>query len=266
MKYLFKFHDHFGIELNAKDKKVTENVFEDPLVKPFSAPELIVANCGNAATTTFGITPAVSQGFGVGYIIKDDQSDLTVTSQFRQGDRLIYMLNWVLTEIRNYWKGSNEKAFNKNGVKISPVVDKLYEMDNALNNLKLSKSYGSGKIIGGYGFFDLQAHLDSRSSSRVHSHSNSSVHLSELGNSSHGSGNLLKHLNFALSVPTDKDKQDTGHEIQQIQPSNKNESDEDLLFTGSRPDTKKRSNVINSKFDIDFDRGGVGRKVKAAFE
>lgn len=266
LKYLFKFHDHFGIELNAKDKKVTENVFEDPLVKPFSAPELIVANCGNAATTTFGITPAVSQGFGVGYIIKDDQSDLTVTSQFRQGDRLIYMLNWVLTEIRNYWKGSNEKAFNKNGVKISPVVDKLYEMDNALNNLKLSKSYGSGKIIGGYGFFDLQAHLDSRSSSRVHSHSNSSVHLSELGNSSHGSGNLLKHLNFALSVPTDKDKQDTGHEIQQIQPSNKNESDEDLLFTGSRPDTKKRSNVINSKFDIDFDRGGVGRKVKAAFE
>lgn len=266
LRYLFKFHDHFGIDLDSKDKEVTENVFEDPLVKPFSAPELIVANCGNAATTTFGITPAVSQGFGVGYIIKDDQSDLTVTSQFRRGDRLMYMLNWVLTEIRSYWKRSNEKVFNKNGVRISPVIDKLYEMDNALNDSKHSKSQSSSKIIGGYGFFDLQAHLDSRGSSRLHSQSNSSAHLSELGGSSHGSGNLLKHLNFALSVPTDKEKQDTGHEIQQIHPSNKEESDEDLLFTGSRPDTRKRSNVINSKFDIDFDRGGVGRKVESSFE
>lgn len=266
LKHLFKFHEYFGIELDKKDIKTAKRVFDNPLVTPFSAPELIVANCGNAATTTFGITPAVPQGFGIGYIIKDDQSDLTVTSQFRQGDRLMYMLNWVLTEIRGYWKASTGKAFTKSGVKISPVVDKLYEMDNALNDLKLSKSYGSNKVIGGYSFFDLQAHLDSRGSSRVQSQSNSSVHLSELAASSHGSGNLLKHMNLALSVPTEREKLDTGFEIQQVQPSTKSESDEESPYAGSRPDTRKRSNVINSKFDIDFDRGRVGRKVTATFE
>lgn len=269
LKYLYKFHDHYGINFEDQDKKIAANIFDNPLVAPFSAPELIVANCGNAATTTFGITPAVSQGFGIGYIVKDDQCDLTVTSQFRQGDRLMFMLNWVLTEIRNFWKLSNEQSYTKTGVKISPLVDKLYEMDNALNTLKSSANKSSSKIIKGYGFFDLQGHMDSKSSSRINSQSNSSVHLSEMTsnlNITGGMTQLSKHSSVTLSVPTDKEKQDTGHEIHQIQPSNRNESDEDLLFTSSRPDTRKRSNVINSKFDIDFDRGGVGRKVKANFE
>lgn len=266
LKYLYRFHEHFGIQLNSGDKQLAESVFENPLVTPFSEPELIVANCGNAATTTFGITPAVPQGFGIGYIIKDDQCDLTVTSQFRQGDRLMYMLNWVLAEIRSFWKMSNETSYSKTGVKISPVVDKLYEMDNALNNLKLSRKSGSSsKVIRGYGFFDMQGHLDSRGSSRINSQSNSSVHLSEMASSLSSSHNL-KHCSVALSVPTAKEKQDTGHEIQQMQPADNNESDEDILFTGSRPGTKKRNNVINSKFEIDFDRSGVGRKVRATFE
>lgn len=272
LKYIYKFHEHYGITLDSESKKIAENVFENPLVAPFSAPELIVANCGNAATTTFGITPAVPQGFGIGYIIKDDQCDLTVTSQFRQGDRLMFMLNWVLTEIRNFWKMSNESAYNKNGVKISPLVDKLYEMDNALNSLKQAKKNTSTNgIIKGYGFFDLQAHIDSRSASRINSQSNSSAYLSEMASTSHLNINKglmahSKHSSAALSVPTEEEKKDTGYQIQQIQPNDRSESDEDLSFTTSRPDTRKRNNVINSKFEIDFDRSGVGRKVKAAFE
>lgn len=272
LKYIYKFHEHYGITLNDESKKIAENVFENPLVTPFSAPELIVANCGNAATTTFGITPAVPQGFGIGYIIKDDQCDLTVTSQFRQGDRLMFMLNWVLTEIRNFWKMSNESTYNKTGVKISPLVDKLYEMDNALNSLKQSnKNSSKNGIIKGYGFFDLQAHIDSRSASRINSQSNSSAYLSEMASTSHLNINKglmahSKHSSAALSVPTEEEKKDTGHQIQQIQPNNRSESDEDLSFITSRPDTKRRNNVINSKFEIDFDRSGVGRKVKATFE
>lgn len=269
LRYLYKFHEYFGIELNSDDKRMAEQVFDNSLVAPFSAPELIVANCGNAATTTFGMTPAVSQGFGIGYIIKDDQCDLTVTSQFRQGDRLMYMLNWVLSEIRGFWKKTNESSYNKTGIKISPVVDKLYEMDNALNNLKSSRKDGSSKVIRGYGFFDMHGHMDSRSSSRINSQSNSSVHLSDMASNlslNNGSLHIPKRSSAALSVLTDKEKQDTGYEIQQIQPIDKNESDEDMLFTESRAATRRRNNVINSKFEIDFDRSGVGRKVEATFD
>ncbi|QLL33741.1 hypothetical protein HG536_0F00660 [Torulaspora globosa] len=269
LRYLYKFHEYFGINLDSNDKRMAEQVFDNSLVTSFSAPELIVANCGNAATTTFGITPAVSQGFGIGYIIKDDQCDLTVTSQFRQGGRLMYMLNWVLSEIRAFWKNTNESSYNKAGVKISPVIDKLYEMDNALNNLKSSRKNGSSKVIRGYGFFDMHGHMDSRSSSRINSQSNSSVHLSDMTSNvslNNGSLHIPKHSSAALSVPTDKEKQDTGYEIQQIQPIDKNESDEDMLFTESRTATRRRNNVINSKFEIDFDRSGVGRKVEATFD
>ncbi|QLQ78609.1 hypothetical protein HG537_0A08560 [Torulaspora globosa] len=269
LRYLYKFHEYFGIDLDSNDKRMAEQVFDNSLVAPFSAPELIVANCGNAATTTFGITPAVSQGFGIGYIIKDDQCDLTVTSQFRQGDRLMYMLNWVLSEIRGFWKKTNESSYNRTGIKISPVVDKLYEMDNALNNLKSSRKNGSSKAIRGYGFFDMHGHLDSRSSSRINSQNNSSVHLSDMASNlslNNGSLHIHKHSSAALSVPTDKEKQDTGYEIQQIQPIDRNESDEDMLFTESRTATRRRNNVINSKFEIDFDRSGVGRKVEATFD
>ncbi|QLG72234.1 hypothetical protein HG535_0C05880 [Zygotorulaspora mrakii] len=273
LRYLYKFHDHYGIYLNSNDRKISANIFENPLVKPFSAPDLIVANCGNAATTTFGITPAVPQGFGIGYIVKDDQCDLTVTSQFRQADRLMFMLNWVLQEIRNFWKKSNASNFNKTGVKISPLIDKLYEMDNALNSIKKSNEYASqqNKIIKGYGFFDLQGHIDSKNSSRLNSQNNSSLQLSDLANTSQSNlglnkNNILLHSSPALSVPTEKEKQETGCQIHQIQPENTSDEETSPPSSASKSDTVKRSNVINSKFEIDFDRSGVGRKIQANFD
>lgn len=261
LKYLYKFHEHFGLRFDAEDKTIAANVFENPLVAPFSSPELIVANCGNSATTTFGITPAIPQGFGIGYIIKDDQCDLTVTSQFRQGNRLMFMLNWVLNEIRDYLRDSREFDQNRTGIKISPLVDRLYEMDNAINALKIRNTSASHLSENGYGFFDLKAHMDSRTVSVFSSKNNSNSSLKQLDRSiSNGGMTISKILaSSTFVVPTDKEKQDTGHQIFQLQPTHLDDSDEeDGLNT--RPETK-RVNVINSKFEINFDRGRVGRKV-----
>ncbi|SMN20872.1 similar to Saccharomyces cerevisiae YER024W YAT2 Carnitine acetyltransferase [Maudiozyma saulgeensis] len=189
LKYLYKFHDHYGIDLDEDDKKIAANLFDNSIIAPFSQPELIVANCGNSATTTFGITPVVPQGFGIGYIIKDDQCDITVTSQFRQGDRLMFMLVWVLHEIRSYWKEARTLDQNRTGVKISPGVDRLYQLDNAikskmdgqssnehspspssaqLNHLSHNKKslYGNHHHPNsGFRFFDIDSHIDSRGTS-----------------------------------------------------------------------------------------------------
>ncbi|QHS72806.1 carnitine O-acetyltransferase YAT2 [Saccharomyces paradoxus] len=283
LKYLFKFHDHFGISLNDDESSAAKDLFENPLVLPFSQPELIVANCGNAATTTFGITPAVPQGFGIGYIIKDDQVDLTVTSQFRQGDRLMFMLNWALGEIRSYWRMSRGTSHNKTGVKISPVVDKLYEMDNAVNNPPNRNGHpatGSRKTSSSQvnlnrygGFFDLEGHIDSRNISKSPSMKNLQKTFNGLTMSAEND-----HSSSAVSVPTEKEKLNTGHEILQIQPR---EVASNGLEAGDETDTEiiagntdgisssssatslnsKKRNVINSRFDIDFDRSRVGRKV-----
>ncbi|CAI4961834.1 BAD_collapsed_G0014950.mRNA.1.CDS.1 [Saccharomyces cerevisiae] len=285
LKYLFKFHDHFGIHLSGDESSAAKDLFENPLVLPFSQPELIVANCGNAATTTFGITPAVPHGFGIGYIIKDDQVDLTVTSQFRQGDRLMFMLSWVLGEIRSYWRMSRGTSHNKTGVKISPVVDKLYEMDNAVNNPPKRNGHtvnGSRKTssssqvnLNRYGgFFDLEGHIDSRNISKTPSMKNLQKTFNGLTMSADND-----HSSSAVSVPTEKEKLNTGHEILQIQPrevaSNELQADDETdieIVAGNADGTSssassatsvnsKKRNVINSRFDIDFDRSRVGRKV-----
>ncbi|CCE64808.1 hypothetical protein TPHA_0I03070 [Tetrapisispora phaffii CBS 4417] len=280
LKYVYKFHEHFGITASKQELQIAKNLFENPLLTPFSSPELIFANCGNTATTTFGITPAIPQGYGIGYIIKDEQCDLTVTSQFRQGKRLMFMLNWVLHEIRTYFRKS--RNLGRGGIRVNPLVDKLYAMDNAKYASKLNAmTQGSGHSSNNTnGFFDLKGHMESRTVSGMNSHSNSSLALNQ-SNKTYSSMINSKEFNEAVmslniesknqNGPTEEEKLGTGSQIPSLQP-NDEESDSDentrnvvTKFGESgfifQIEEQKTSNVIDSKFDIDFDRGRVGRKI-----
>lgn len=324
LKSLYKFHNHFDLNLADTDIEIANNLFDSSLIAPFSQPELIATNCGNAATTTFGITPAIPQGFGIGYIIKDDQIDLTVTSQFRQGKRLMFMLNWVLQEVKSFWKDTCHTSRNKTGVKISPLIDKLYELDNAINKeahnndpvqndkKNVGDIEGSEKVIlsppdfkreetnqiplksknshiFNYGFFDIDGHSRNvsvtqtkreTSENNIHTLSSRLTELAMSNNSifNHQSkyynNNFLHHSSSALSIPTESEKLNTGHEIVQVQPNSlsgtKINNDSEVSSPSSqssysRPETSRSrrhcTNVINSKFEIDFDRSHVGKKV-----
>ncbi|GAV53561.1 hypothetical protein ZYGR_0AK00630 [Zygosaccharomyces rouxii] len=266
LRCLFKFNEHYGISLDSNDSKVGESIFESPVLSPFLEPEFLAANCGNAATTAFAITPDIPNGFGVGYTIKDDCCDLTVTSQFRQGGRLMFMLNWVLSEISKMWKGTTSGTLGKwTGYKISPIVDKLYEMDNALKH-----TGGSNEAISGYGFFNLHPQWDSANVSEASSVGNSSVHLpSSDSNSRPPLVSPLKHSSTAHSVPTEREKHDTGFQIKRF---NRFEglpqevSEQDMADLPSGTSSSKSNNVINSRFEINFDRGMVGKKVTSVFD
>ncbi|KAH9200489.1 hypothetical protein LQ764DRAFT_95410 [Zygosaccharomyces rouxii] len=266
LRWLFKFNEHYGVSLDSEDRKIGEPIFESPILVPFLVPEFLAANCGNAATTAFAITPDNPNGFGVGYTLKGDCCDLTVTSQFRQGGRLMFMLNWVLSEISRMWKGVTGSTVGKGtGYKISPTVNKLYEMDNALKHIE-----SSGKAIRGYGFFDLHPHWDIVNGSEPNSASNSSVRLSSL-DSDIGipPTSPLKHSSAAHSVLTEREKHDTGFQIRRFNGSEElpQELYEQNMTDGpSRPTSSRCSNVINSKFEIDFDRGMVGKKVTSVFD
>lgn len=276
MKYIFRFYEHFDIDLTPQEVELASKVFDDPMLEPFSEPELIASNCGNSAMTAFGVTPAVPQGFGIGYIIKEDQCEITLTSQYRQGRRLAFMLKWVISEINNYWEMNTAKS-----VRISPKVDQLYEIDNAVNQLKIhsASTYHSNDLLqpsasipiderpafarsqnssssifnGGHGFLELKGHLESRTSSRPISRSNSGLKLSSLSMSNQLRPTISNPLEDALastiSITSDKEKLNAGHEILKIDASNVN----------IQPQVKK--NVVSSRFEINFDRSSVGRKV-----
>lgn len=299
LKYLFEFHKQFKLYLTEDDINDGNILFENELIKPFFQPELIVSNCGNSATTTFGITPAQPNGFGIGYIIKDDQVDLTVTSQFRQGKRFMFMLNWVLSEIKQIWK--KNKSLVKNGVKISPIIDKLYDLDNAVkrasaensttnssdnendtNGLTYSyknshkgSSYNISKSASmGFGFFDFsQIKSASKSASPQppirETMENSSFKLTSKLNEIASMNGIKHHSSSAVSVPTFNEKLNTGFQIENVKPESivqtPYDSDSEIGSSGSssRPESRRHHNVINSKFEINFDRSDVGRKIIA---
>lgn len=255
LRYLYKHHKQYDIGLTREELKTTSKVFDSELFKPFFNPELIVSNCGNDAVRMFGIRPDIPNGFGVSYIVKDDQSDITVTSQFRQGKRLIFTLDWVLSEIFKYWKISRMSA----GIKITPVIDKLYSLDNAKNATNISELrdslVGKPAINGGYGFFDLDAHLNSRTLSTTNSKNNSSTSLNKWMKKTVSTQNST-----IFSGLTDLEKKSTGHEIISLKPNAVTNAE------ASSPPSSKRKNVISSKFDINFSRGDVGRKLSPTFQ
>ncbi|SCU85257.1 LAME_0D00694g1_1 [Lachancea meyersii CBS 8951] len=99
LRYLFQNHEEYQIELDALDLEIASDVFENASLDHLSSPEIIAAHCGNSAIREFGINPAVPQGFGIGYSLEPDRCDLTITSQFRQGNRFLTTLKYILDEI-----------------------------------------------------------------------------------------------------------------------------------------------------------------------
>jgi carnitine O-acetyltransferase len=61
---------------------------------------LSTSNCGNPALRLFGFGPVVSDGFGIGYIIKDEAISYSVSSKRRQTRRYVRSLSACLQEMQ----------------------------------------------------------------------------------------------------------------------------------------------------------------------
>eukprot|EP00934_Nitzschia_sp_Nitz4_P006018 Nitzschia sp. Nitz4//scaffold138_size62050//25030//27297//NITZ4_006387-RA/size62050-processed-gene-0.61-mRNA-1//-1//CDS//3329535764//6008//frame0 len=62
---------------------------------------LSTSNCGNACLAGFGFGPVVPEGFGIGYIIKDNQLHYGISSKQRQTRRFALVLEKVLVDMAN---------------------------------------------------------------------------------------------------------------------------------------------------------------------
>jgi hypothetical protein len=74
--------------------------FQSEAWKTLNHPILSTSNCGNPALRLFGFGPVVPDGFGVGYIIKDNGLSFSVSSKHRQTQRYVRSLNNTLKEIQ----------------------------------------------------------------------------------------------------------------------------------------------------------------------
>lgn len=147
-----------------KTKSIPPLIF-DPILDLIYKPELLVANCGNPALDFFGITPSLSTGFGIGYIIKNDSITFVASSQWRQTSRFLDTLERVFIEMKRIWKyivvnASEDKRSTNLQKYVNSIPMSMIQSNNStfkpiVSSSTASSTNGDGYILGGYDYFDV---------------------------------------------------------------------------------------------------------------
>ncbi|KIH91480.1 carnitine O-acetyltransferase [Sporothrix brasiliensis 5110] len=86
------------------------SIFLDAGWERLNSTILSTSNCGNPALRQFGFGPVSADGFGIGYIIKDDGISICVSSKHRQTKRFIDTLESYLLEIRRVLRITSRRS------------------------------------------------------------------------------------------------------------------------------------------------------------
>lgn len=112
------------------------------------------SNCGNPSLRLFGFGPVSANGFGIGYIIKDDSISICASSKHRQTSRFLVTLESYFNEIYRIFKEVNDVREPQ-----APIDTKI---DNGYVNMKPKivkplpvKNDSLSTLLGGYGYFDM---------------------------------------------------------------------------------------------------------------
>ncbi|ODV80787.1 acyltransferase ChoActase/COT/CPT [Suhomyces tanzawaensis NRRL Y-17324] len=100
------------------------------------------SNCGNPSLRLFGFGPVSPQGFGIGYIIKDDSISICASSKHRQTERFLVTLESYFNEIKRIFSEVQQKKDTSILTTAKSIVSTLPR-----NNLST--------LLGGYGYFDM---------------------------------------------------------------------------------------------------------------
>lgn len=96
---------------------------------------LSTSNCGNPALRHFGFGPTSGDGFGIGYIIKDEGISVCVSSKHRQTKRFVAAMESYLLEIRRILRITNRKTSQAK-------VSRAREVENTTTGTSRAKTRG----------------------------------------------------------------------------------------------------------------------------
>ncbi|GAA6035441.1 hypothetical protein JCM8097_000256 [Rhodosporidiobolus ruineniae] len=135
-------------------------LFKDPGYARLGHSTISTSNCGNPALRLFGFGPVVSDGLGIGYIIKDDSIAFCVSSKHRQTGRFLDTLRAYLIDVFRMLKQLHAEANRKPN---SSFVDHFQgELDartgkpiSHMRNGSLNKTAEDLTYSDGYGFYGV---------------------------------------------------------------------------------------------------------------
>lgn len=116
---------------------------------------LSTSNCGNPSLRLFGFGPVSANGFGIGYIIKDDSISICASSKHRQTSRFLVTLESYFDELYRIYKDVHESSEVH-----APIDTKIEEGDSYFKPQIITKQPVPVKdslstLLGGYGYFDM---------------------------------------------------------------------------------------------------------------
>jgi carnitine O-acetyltransferase len=103
----------FALKCIAERNKLPSPFFESVPWKLLNHTILSTSNCGNSSLRLFGFGPVVADGFGIGYIIKDNSIHYSVSSKHRQTQRYVNELRDVLMEMSKLLKRTGMAAVGR---------------------------------------------------------------------------------------------------------------------------------------------------------
>lgn len=119
-------------------------VFADPGWDRLNTTILSTSNCGNPSLRHFGFGPTSGDGFGIGYIIKDETISICVSSKHRQTRRFVDTLESYLLEIRRVLRITNRKSS-------TAKASRAREIETTLRPKAISRLKSRGRLITGEG-------------------------------------------------------------------------------------------------------------------
>ncbi|KAJ5135641.1 uncharacterized protein N7515_004919 [Penicillium bovifimosum] len=145
----------------------TPAIFADAGWDKINTTVLSTSNCGNPCLRHFGFGPTSADGFGIGYIIKDETISICASSKHRQTSRLMQGLESYLLEIRKLLRATNHKtarprtsrareteALTEGLQSETPRRGRLVRGGGDTPTSAAESSYMEDDGMGGYGFFD----------------------------------------------------------------------------------------------------------------
>ncbi|KAK7692110.1 hypothetical protein QCA50_003729 [Cerrena zonata] len=138
-------------------KPALPSIFTDPGWSTLGTSILSTSNCGNPALRLFGFGPVAADGYGIGYIIKDDGISVCASSKHLQTRRFLDTLKGYLMDIQRtliqLHMSANERA--------EPFVDHGGILRDAKTGRPIhgspegeSSMLIDDELLAGYSFFD----------------------------------------------------------------------------------------------------------------
>jgi len=168
----------------ADSKKSLPSIFTDPGWSLLNTSILSTSNCGNPALRLFGFGPVAADGYGIGYIIRDDGISVCASSKHLQTRRFLDTLKGYLHDVQkmitHIYRQANERQ--------APFVDHSGTLRDSKTGLPIKAINGVGDgeeeddgddgEMTGYSFFDAGA-VEMLNRPRVRLHHGKVLQLAE---------------------------------------------------------------------------------------